>query len=54
MLGVRRSGVTVALKILEREGMVKARRGGVAIIDRDGLKECANGAYRSPEAELRR
>jgi CRP-like cAMP-binding protein len=54
MLGVRRSGVTVALKILEREGMVKARRGGVAIMDRDGLKECANGAYRSPEAELRR
>ena len=54
MLGVRRSGVTVALKILEREGMVRARRGGVAIIDRDGLKECANGAYRGPEAELRR
>jgi CRP-like cAMP-binding protein len=54
MLGVRRSGVTVALKILEREGMVKARRGGVTITDRGGLEECANGAYRSPEAELRR
>jgi CRP-like cAMP-binding protein len=54
MLGVRRSGVTVALKILEREGMVKARRGGVTITDRDGLEECANGAYRSPDAELRR
>ena len=53
MLGVRRSGVSVALKILEREGMVKARRGGVVITDRDGLEECANGAYCSPEAELR-
>lgn len=54
MLGVRRSGVTVALTILQREGMVRARRGGVVIIDRDGLEECANGAYRSAEAELRR
>jgi len=50
MLGVRRSGVTVALRILEREGMVRARRGGVTILDRDGLEECANGAYRSAEA----
>jgi CRP-like cAMP-binding protein len=54
MLGVRRSGVSVALKILEREGMVKARRGGVVITDRDGLEECANGAYCRPEPELRR
>lgn len=54
MLGVRRSGVTVALKILQRDGMVEARRGGVVITDRDGLEECANGAYRSPEAALRR
>jgi CRP-like cAMP-binding protein len=54
MLGVRRSGVSVALKILEREGMVKARRGGVVIIDRDGLEECANGAYCRPEPALRR
>jgi CRP-like cAMP-binding protein len=54
MLGVRRSGVTVALKILEREGMVTMRRGGVVIIDPDGLEECANGAYIRPEAELRR
>ena len=54
MLGVRRSGVTVALTILQREGMVRARRGGILIIDRECLEECANGAYRNPEAELRR
>ena len=50
MLGVRRSGVTVALTILQREGLVRARRGRVVILDRDGLKECANGAYRSESA----
>jgi CRP-like cAMP-binding protein len=50
MLGVRRSGVTVALTILQREGMVRVRRGRVVVIDRDGLKECANGAYRSESA----
>jgi CRP-like cAMP-binding protein len=54
MLGVRRSGVTVALNILQREGMVTVRRGGLVIVDRDGLEECANGAYCSPDAKLRR
>lgn len=54
MLGVRRPGVTVALNSLQSDGMVRARRGGISIIDRGGLEECANGAYRTPEAERRR
>jgi CRP-like cAMP-binding protein len=54
MLGVRRPGVTVALKMLEQDGMVQVRRGGITITDRLGLEECANGAYGTAEAELRR
>jgi CRP-like cAMP-binding protein len=53
MLGVRRPGVTVALKSLQSDGIVRARRGGVLIVDRGGLEACANGAYRASEAEGR-
>ncbi len=45
MLGVRRSGVTTALQELERSGLIKHRRGLVAILDREGLEETANGTY---------
>jgi CRP-like cAMP-binding protein len=54
MLGVRRPGVTVALSVLEKAGLIKAKRGGVLIIDRIGLEECSNGAYGTAEVELRR
>lgn len=49
MLGVRRPGVTVALKRLENSGLVSARRGGILIVDRTGLEASANGAYVSAE-----
>ena len=54
MLGVRRAGVTVALRLLEKRGLIDAKRAGIFIIDRDGLKEVSNGAYGIAEGEYRR
>jgi DNA-binding GntR family transcriptional regulator len=54
MLGVRRSGVTLALNLLEADGLIQAKRGVVTVVDRRGLEECAAGAYGTPEAEMRR
>jgi CRP-like cAMP-binding protein len=54
MLGVRRPGVTVALKELEKRGLIQVGRGIVSIIDREGLETSANGIYGRPEAEYRR
>ena len=52
MLGVRRPGVTVALNLLERNGLIKSHRGGIIIVDRKGLRRASNGAYGVPEAEF--
>ncbi len=54
MLGVRRSGVTEQLHILEGLHVVKATRGNIRIIDREKLEEVAGGCYGAPEAEYRR
>ena len=54
MLGVRRPGVTVALGLLERAGVLHASRGVISIIDRKGLERLANNAYGVAEAEYRR
>ena len=54
MLGVRRPGVTVALKLLENAGVLRARRGIISIIDRKGLERLADNAYGVAEAEYRR
>lgn len=51
MLGTRRSGVTVATQILEGKGVIRARRGEITILDREGLEEEAGGSYGVPEAE---
>ena len=53
MLAVRRPGVTIALNLLEARGLIRARRGTVRIVDREGLMESSNGAYGVPEAEFR-
>ena len=45
MLGVRRSGVTVALNFLERKGLISLARKQIVITDRNGLKAAANGTY---------
>jgi hypothetical protein len=47
MLGVRRAGVTVALNLLESQGLVRGKRGAVIILDRKRL-------IGGPEAEARR
>jgi CRP-like cAMP-binding protein len=47
MLGVRRSGVTIALQQLERTGLVAYRRGRISILDREALEQSSNGAYLS-------
>ncbi len=54
MLGVQRSGVTLALHMLEASGMIRAKRGLITITDRAKLEEVAGGSYGAPEAEYRR
>ncbi|HEY6578658.1 MAG TPA: Crp/Fnr family transcriptional regulator, partial [Rhizomicrobium sp.] len=54
MLGVQRPGVTLALRLLEKRGLIRARRRAIRIIDREGLRRISNGAYGVAEAELRR
>ena len=54
MLGVRRPGVTVALSLLEKSGLISTDRGVISVLDRTGLKRAANGAYGVAEAEYNR
>lgn len=54
MLGVRRSGVTVALHMLEGAQMVSTRRGRIRILDRMKLLQAAGDSYGLPEAEYDR
>ena len=49
MLGVRRAGVTVALNALERKAVIRLSRGQIFVVDREGLKASANGAYAEME-----
>jgi CRP-like cAMP-binding protein len=48
MLGVRRSGVTVALQGLERTGLIAHKRGVIAILDREAMEKSSNGTYVRP------
>lgn len=45
MLGTQRPGVTVALHALERSGLIVTARGKITILDRQALKESADGTY---------
>jgi len=54
MLGSRRAGVTVALNKLEADGLVSNSRSCITIVDREGLREKADGLYGVPEAEFAR
>ncbi len=54
MLGVRRPGVTVAIHILEGKQLIRATRGQIEILDRDGLKEIARESYGPTETEYDR
>lgn len=54
MLGVRRAGVTVAMGVLQRAGMVQYTRGRVTVRDRALLEEASCGCYRIARASLDR
>jgi CRP-like cAMP-binding protein len=54
MLGVRRSGVSNELPILEAAHAIKATRGNIRILDRAKLEAIAAGSYGVPEDEYER
>jgi hypothetical protein len=45
MLGVRRPGVTVAMGILEKQGLISHGRGNITVIDRPGLERASCECY---------
>jgi CRP-like cAMP-binding protein len=54
MLGVRRPGVTTAIREFERRGLIDGARGVIVILDRGALETAANGYYGVAEAEFER
>jgi hypothetical protein len=47
MLGVRRPGVTVAMGILEKAGLIAHSRGNITVVDRAGLERAACECYQT-------
>ncbi|HKN57888.1 MAG TPA: Crp/Fnr family transcriptional regulator [Gemmatimonadaceae bacterium] len=47
MLGVRRPGVTVAMGILEKAGLITHGRGTITVVDRAGLEKVSCECYRT-------
>jgi CRP-like cAMP-binding protein len=47
MLGVRRPGVTVAMGILEKAGLIAHGRGNITVVDRPGLEKASCECYRA-------
>jgi CRP-like cAMP-binding protein len=54
MLGVQRSGVTIALGELENRELIRSKRGLITILDRSTLEKLTNGSYGVAEAEYNR
>ena len=54
MLGVRRAGVTVALEMLTKAGLISRSRSRITVLNRGGLQDAAGDSYGVPEAEYRR
>jgi CRP-like cAMP-binding protein len=54
MLGVQRSGVTIALGELENRDLIRSKRGMITILDRATLVKLTNGSYGVAEAEYQR
>jgi hypothetical protein len=51
---LRRAGVTETLNILERQGIIQAKRGNIVVLNRARLEAAARDRYGVPEAEHRR
>jgi CRP-like cAMP-binding protein len=45
MLGTHRPGVTLAVQALEKERLIRARRGNITVLSRKGLEKRSNGTY---------
>jgi CRP-like cAMP-binding protein len=54
MLGVQRTGVTAAAGALQREGLIRYKRGQVTILDRRGLQKGSCECYGRSKAEFDR
>ncbi|MBB2964452.1 helix-turn-helix domain-containing protein [Methylobacterium sp. R2-1] len=54
MFGVRRSGVTDAIHILEGERIIRAKRASLTVLDRQRLEDVAGESYGAPENAYRR
>ena len=54
MLGVRRAGVTVAMRALQDAGLVRYARGRVEVCDRAGLERASCECYRVVRAHFER
>jgi hypothetical protein len=53
-MGIRRPGVTEALQAFAQQGLIRAERGLIIVLDRDGLLLKAGRYYGVPEAEFDR
>jgi CRP-like cAMP-binding protein len=54
MLGVRKSGVSVAVSTLQSGGLIRVQRGYVTILDRGGLATASCDCYRTIQASRER
>jgi CRP-like cAMP-binding protein len=54
LLGVRREGVTLAASALQRDGVIRYRRGCIEVLDRSRLEQRSCGCYAVARKEYRR
>jgi hypothetical protein len=51
MLGVRRSGVSIAAAVMQARGLISYSRGEISILDRSGLERAACECYAAQAAD---